>query len=70
MPSSVEKIKALKALRETFGYNYDIEVDGGISEDNIRLVTDAGANVIVAGSSIFGTDNICDAIKKLRIAAI
>lgn len=44
----------------------DIEVDGGISSDNISLVTDAGANVIVAGSAVFNAPSAKDEIEKMR----
>lgn len=70
MPISIEKIKKLKSLREQLGYDYDIEVDGGISKENIALVTSAGANVIVAGSSVFGAENIENAVKELKEAAV
>ena len=43
-------------LREKGGYSFDIEVDGGIKKDNLEMVLDAGANVIVAGSAIFKDD--------------
>lgn len=64
--SSVEKIRKLKEMIDKKGLNIDIEVDGGITKDNIKKVVDAGANVIVAGSSIFGKENIADAVKDLR----
>ncbi len=44
----------------------DIEVDGGISSDNISLITDAGANVIVAGSAVFNAPSAKDEIEKMR----
>ncbi len=47
------KIKELKAMIDEAGYQVDIEVDGGITLNNVREVLDAGANVIVAGSAVF-----------------
>lgn len=54
--SSTRKIKELREMLSKSGKNIDIEVDGGITKENIRLVLDAGANVIVMGSSIFRGD--------------
>jgi len=56
MPDSIEKIKQVKALADEYNQNLYIEVDGGISKDNVKLVIDAGANVIVAGSAVFNGD--------------
>lgn len=56
IPSSIDKIKVLRRMIETRGLNVDIEVDGGINTANIREVLEAGANVIVAGTSIFSGD--------------
>lgn len=59
---SLDKIKEARALLPEL----DIEVDGGINADNINEVVKAGANVIVAGSSIFGHDDVSMAIQTLR----
>lgn len=61
IPASDEK---LRILREKLGPDYLIEVDGGICRDNIRHVTECGANVLVAGSAVYG-GNITDACKGL-----
>ena len=50
------KIAALVAKREALGLDYDIEVDGGIGEGTIDEALDAGANILVAGSSVYGGD--------------
>ncbi|MDP4133334.1 MAG: ribulose-phosphate 3-epimerase [Bacillota bacterium] len=58
-------------LKEMIGERkIDIEVDGGISSDNIAQVTKAGANVIVAGSAIFNAPSIKDEIEKMRAKAL
>ena len=49
-------------MADELGIDLDIQVDGGITRDNARVVLDAGANVIVAGSAIFG-GNITDNVK-------
>ena len=56
IPSSTEKIRELRSLLDARGLQVDIEVDGGIKKDNLRMVLEAGANVIVAGSAIFAGD--------------
>lgn len=53
IPSCVEKIAELKRLREENNYNYLISVDGGVNNDTIQSVIDAGADVIVSGSAFF-----------------
>ena len=51
--SSLEKVRELASLREVHKYNYLIEIDGGINENNITRAVLAGCDVIVAGSSVF-----------------
>lgn len=66
IPSSLNKIKKLKALREENNYKYEIEVDGGINEDTSKKCLEAGADVLVAGSYIFSHNNRKEAIDSLR----
>lgn len=66
IPVVTEKIKELKALIDEMNLDIDIEVDGGVKPSNIAEVVNAGANVIVAGSAIFNTGNIDEAVKSLR----
>ncbi len=58
IPESLEKIRALRTMTDALGLDTDIEVDGGIYHSNAREVLDAGANVIVAGSAVFGGDTM------------
>ena len=51
-----EKIEILSAVIEGEGYDCLLEVDGGVKLDNVSIPLEAGANVIVAGSAVFGTD--------------
>lgn len=53
MPVADDKIKELTELRAKNGYDYDIEVDGGIKQSNIQAVAEKGANIFVAGSAVF-----------------
>ncbi len=57
IPSALEKIKDLKALRDQKGLNFLIEVDGGIKLDNAKELLEAGADVLVSGSGVFKEDN-------------
>ena len=56
LPLTIEKIKSLKEMIDEKNLKVDIEVDGGLSADNVHLVLDAGANVIVAGTAVFKND--------------
>ncbi len=67
--SSTKKIEALKNLMLRNALDIDIEVDGGIDSKTISLATKAGANVIVAGSAIYGKPDVGEAIKELRLNA-
>lgn len=64
MASELPKVKA---LRERYP-DLPIEVDGGLSEKTIDQAAEAGANVIVAGSAVFGASDPADVITKLRRA--
>jgi ribulose-phosphate 3-epimerase len=54
IPAVLPKIRALRAEIQRRGLDVDIEVDGGIAPSTVRTVVDAGANVLVAGSAVFG----------------
>ena len=57
MPEVLEKIKKLKEIREKENLNFDIEVDGGINFENSKSVINAGANILVSGTTIFKSNN-------------
>ena len=57
MPKVVEKIKSLKKIKEKKKFNFDIEVDGGINFENSKIVIEAGANILVSGTTIFKENN-------------
>ena len=65
MPHSLDKVRALRKEIEEKGYNCLIEIDGGISAKNAREVFDAGVDVIVAGSSVFGAEDQEQAILNI-----
>ena len=54
MPDCVEKVRDLRKRAQELGMELDIEVDGGVKASNLEMILEAGANVIVAGSAIFG----------------
>ena len=64
MASELPKVKA---LRDKYP-DLNIEVDGGLAQDTIDQAAEAGANVIVAGSAVFGAKDPADVIQKLREA--
>jgi len=57
MPEVVKKIKTLKEIKEEKKLNFDIEVDGGINFENNKIVIEAGANILVSGTTIFKENN-------------
>ncbi|MGO3488557.1 MAG: ribulose-phosphate 3-epimerase [Leuconostoc carnosum] len=66
LPSTLNKIVQLKALREELGYHFDIEVDGGINGDTIASAYEAGANVFVAGSYVYDKVDPASKIAALK----
>lgn len=69
IPESLDKIRCIRRMSKERGLALDIQVDGGIYLSNVREVLDAGANVIVAGSAVFGGDpgaNTSDFMEILR----
>ena len=64
--SQLEKIHMLYHTIKDMGFTCDIEVDGGINAETSKLVQEAGANVLVAGSAIYGAEDVAAAIKAIR----
>lgn len=67
IPSVVEKAKELKALIKRKNPACLIEVDGGVSDKNIALLKEAGVDIVVAGSYVFGHESYAQAIKSLQV---
>ena len=57
MPEVLDKIKNLKKIREQKELNFDIEIDGGINFDNCKSAIDAGANILVSGTTVFKSND-------------
>ena len=66
IPESTERIAKTYEMIKKSGYDIMLEVDGGINAINVKEVKDAGADVIVAGSSVFNAEDMAKAIKELR----
>ena len=66
IPYTLKKIQALRAEIEAQGLHTKIEVDGGVTEDNAASVKEAGADILVAGSSVFKAENPLKAIENLH----
>ena len=66
IPTCLDKIKRLKAMQQNLNLAFDIQVDGGVTEQNAQQVTAAGANVLVAGSAIYNSADMVKTIKVLK----
>ena len=67
IPTVIEKIRRLKILRDRINPNCLIEIDGGVGSSNIQLLKEAGVDVCVAGSYVFGQEDYKAAIESLKI---
>ena len=65
---ALDKLREVKAIVDACGKDIDIEIDGGVCEENVALVKAAGANVIVAGSAVFKAEDRAAAIAALKEA--
>ena len=57
MPEVLEKIRQLKKIQQEKKINFDIEIDGGINFENCKIAIDAGANILVSGTTVFESNN-------------
>lgn len=64
--NTLSKIEALDELRTKRNLNFKIEIDGGVGLQNAQKILQSGADILVAGSSVFKSDNPTDTIKKLK----
>lgn len=67
IPTAVDKIRRLKTLRDRINPACLIEIDGGVGSSNIALLKDAGVDICVAGSYVFGAADYKTAIESLKI---
>ena len=66
MPDMLEKVRKIRKYANANRIKIDIEVDGGLTADNVGLATAAGANVIVAGSAVYNAKSPKEVIKKMK----
>ena len=66
IPETLEKVRTVRRYALSQGLKLDVEVDGGLKPENVGLATSAGANIIVAGSSVFGAKRPRAAIEAMR----
>ena len=68
IPETLEKVAKVAQLRDEKGYDFDIEVDGGVDNKTIKACYDAGANVFVAGSYLFKASDLAAQVETLLVA--
>ena len=66
IPQSLDKLKLIRTLIDQSGFDIRLEIDGGVKVDNIRSIAEAGADMFVAGSAIFGQADYQSVIQQLR----
>jgi len=66
IPSTYTKVKQLRKMIDDRGLAVDIEIDGGVTQDNASEILKAGATVLVAGNTVFKSDNPLEVIKQLK----
>ena len=68
IPEMLEKVQKVAKIRDDKGYDFDIEVDGGVDNKTIKACYQAGANVFVAGSYLFKASDLTAQVETLRVA--
>lgn len=66
IPNALDKIRTLDQLRRERGYSYLIEIDGGVTLDNAGEIAEAGCDILVAGSAVFGAENIEKRVREFN----
>lgn len=66
IPSSIDRLKEIKKIIDFSGKDIDLEIDGGVTEENVSEIKRSGANVLVAGSTVFKSSNRAATIAALR----
>jgi ribulose-phosphate 3-epimerase len=66
IPQTLDKLKQVRALIDQSGFEIRLEIDGGVKVDNIRAIAEAGADMFVAGSAIFGQTDYQAVISQMR----
>ena len=66
IPSALDKLKEIRKIIDESGKEIDLQIDGGVTEENVAEIKAAGANVIVAGSTVFKAQNKAETIARLK----
>ena len=66
IPQSLNKVKELAAIKKERGLNFAIEIDGGVTLANAKEVMDAGVEIAVAGSAVFGAEDVVQRVKEFK----
>lgn len=66
IPQTLNKVKELAAIKKERGLNFAIEIDGGITLANVKEVMDAGVEIAVAGSAVFGADDVVQRVRDFK----
>lgn len=66
IPATLEKLRQVRQLIDTSGFDIRLEVDGGVKVDNIGAIAASGADMFVAGSAIFNTEDYAKTITAMR----
>ena len=66
IPSALDKLREIRAIIDGLDKEIDLEIDGGVTAENVEEIKAAGANVIVAGSAVFKAENRAEMIAKLK----
>lgn len=66
IPQTLNKVKELAAIKKERGLNFAIEIDGGITLANAKEVMDAGVEIAVAGSAVFGAEDVVQRVKEFK----
>ncbi|MFC7372125.1 ribulose-phosphate 3-epimerase [Fictibacillus iocasae] len=66
IPGMLQKISQIRKMADDLGLDVEIEVDGGVNAETAVLCREAGANVLVAGSAVYGKNDLKDAISSIR----
>ena len=64
--SALDKLREIRAIIDASGQDIDLQIDGGVTLENVAEIKEAGANVIVAGSTVFKAENRAEIIAKLK----
>jgi ribulose-phosphate 3-epimerase len=66
IPSALDKLREIRAIIDESGKDIDLQIDGGVTAENVEEIKAAGANVIVAGSAVFKAENRAEMIARLK----